>query len=131
MVGIVIVSHSKKMAEGLLELIRQMVGKSVAIELAAGTSDGRLGTDAFMIEDKIRKASSGDGVLVIVDIGSAVMSAEMAIENLEESLRKKVKILDVPFIEGAIVACMEASFGKNIEDIISEAEKVRDMKKIN
>mgnify|MGYP001033809429 FL=1 len=64
MVGIVLVSHSKKIAEGTLELISQMIGESVKIEIAAGTSDGRLGTDAFMIEEKIRQVYDGDGVLV-------------------------------------------------------------------
>lgn len=130
MVGIVLVSHSKKMAEGLLELIKQMTTDKVKIEVAAGTSDGRLGTDAFMIEEKIRKVSSEDGVIVVVDLGSAVMSAEMAIESLEESLREKTKILDAPFVEGAVVAAMEASFDKNLEEVIREAEKARELKKL-
>lgn len=130
MVGIVLVSHSKKMAEGLLELIKQMTTDKVRIEVAAGTSDGRLGTDAFMIEEKIRKVSSEDGVIVVVDLGSAVMSAEMAIESLEESLREKTKILDAPFVEGAVVAAMEASFDKNLEEVIREAEKARELKKL-
>ena len=131
MVGIVLVSHSKKIAEGTLELISQMIGESVKIEIAAGTSDGRLGTDAFMIEEKIRQVYDGDGVLVLVDLGSAVMSAEMAIENLEDSLKAKTKILDAPFVEGAIVATMEASFGKSLEEVIDEVEKAMKIKKLN
>lgn len=131
MVGIVLVSHSRKIAQGTLELISQMIGETVKIEIAAGTSDGRLGTDAFMIEEKMREVFDGDGVLVIVDLGSAVMSAEMAIENLEDCIREKTKILDAPFVEGAIVATMEASFEKNLEEVIDEVEKAMKIKKLN
>lgn len=130
MVGIVLVSHSKKMGEGLLDLIKQMTTDKVKIEVAAGTSDGRLGTDALMIQEKIKKVSSEDGVLIIVDLGSAVMSAEMAIESLDEPLREKTKILDAPFVEGAVAAAMEASFGKSLEEVICEAEKSRKLKKL-
>lgn len=130
MVGIVLVSHSNKIAEGTLELVSQMTS-DVKIEVAAGTFDGRLGTDALMIEEKIKKVFDGDGVIVIVDLGSAVMSAEMAIENLEEDIRSKTKILDAPFVEGAIVAAMEASFGKDLEEVVAEAKKAREMTKLN
>jgi len=75
MVGIVLVSHSPRIAEGTLDLVRQMVGDKVPIEIAAGTSDGRLGTDAAAVEKKIRKVHRGDGVLIMVDLGSAVLSA--------------------------------------------------------
>lgn len=130
MVGIVLVSHSNKIAEGTLELVSQMTS-DVKIEVAAGTFDGRLGTDALMIEEKIKKVFDGDGVIVIVDLGSAVMSAEMAIENLEEDIRSKTKILDAPFVEGAIVAAMEASFSKDLEEVVAEAKKAREMTKLN
>ena len=97
MVGIVLVSHSKMMAEGAKEIITQMIGDKVKIEAAAGTSDNRLGTDAFLIEQKVLEVFDGDGVLIIPDLGSAVMSAEMAIENLEEPARSKTYLVDSPF----------------------------------
>lgn len=130
MVGIVLVSHSKKLAQGAKELIEQVVREKIKIEDAAGTSDGRLGTDAFLIEEKIIEAFDGDGVLIIPDLGSAVMSAEMAIEDLREDVRKKVCMADAPFVEGAMAAAMEASFGKNLEEVKKAAEDTRGMKKI-
>lgn len=130
MVGIVLVSHSKKLAQGAKELIEQVVREKIKIEEAAGTSDGRLGTDAFLIEEKIIEVFDGDGVLIIPDLGSAVMSAEMAIEDLREDVRKKVCMADAPFVEGAMAAAMEASFGKNLEEVKKAAEDTRGMKKI-
>lgn len=130
MVGIVLVSHAPKIAEGTLELIKQMTGEKVLIEIAAGTCDNRLGTDPVLIGDKIRKADTGDGVIVIVDLGSSIMSTELAIESLEEPLRSRTAIADAPFIEGAIAASMEASFGKGLQDVKNAAENTRGMKKI-
>ncbi|MCG0275398.1 MAG: PTS-dependent dihydroxyacetone kinase phosphotransferase subunit DhaM [Thermosediminibacteraceae bacterium] len=130
MVGIVLVSHSPLIAEGTLDLVRQMVGDKVSIEIAAGTSDGRLGTSAEEIEKKIRKVYSGDGVLVMVDLGSAVLSAELAIENLGEPLRSAAVIADAPFVEGTIAAAIEASFGKSLAEVKAAAEGVRSYSKL-
>lgn len=130
MVGIVLVSHSKKIAEGALELISQMIQGNINIGIAAGTSDHRLGTDVNLIEEKIREVEKGHGALILVDLGSAIMSAEMAIENLEEPRKSKVSIVDAPFVEGAIVAAMEASFGKSFEEVKEATESTRGMRKI-
>ncbi|HQA60002.1 MAG: dihydroxyacetone kinase phosphoryl donor subunit DhaM [Tepidanaerobacteraceae bacterium] len=130
MVGIVLVSHSKKMAEGAKEIITQMIGEKIKIEVAAGTADNRLGTDALLIGQKVLEVFDGDGVLVIPDLGSAVMSSEMAIESLEEPARSATMMADSPFFEGAIAAAMEASFGKSIEEVKKAAENTRGMKKI-
>ncbi|HHW03638.1 MAG TPA: PTS-dependent dihydroxyacetone kinase phosphotransferase subunit DhaM [Thermoanaerobacterales bacterium] len=130
MVGIVLVSHTPKIAEGTWELIRQMTGEKIILEIAAGTRDRRLGTDPVLIEEKIRKADTGDGVVVIVDLGSSIMSTEIAIESLEEPERSRAAIADAPFVEGAIAAAMEASFGKSMQDVKNAAENTRGMKKI-
>ncbi|WP_237660493.1 dihydroxyacetone kinase phosphoryl donor subunit DhaM [Tepidanaerobacter sp. GT38] len=130
LVGIILVSHSKKMAEGAKEIITQVIGDKVKIEVAAGTSDNRLGTDVFLIEQKVLEVFDGDGVLIIPDLGSAVMSAEMAIESLEEPVRSKTHLADSPFFEGAIAASMEASFGKSLEEVKKAAENTRGMNKI-
>lgn len=124
------VSHSRKIAEGALELILQMLGEKIKIGIAAGTSDNRLGTDALLIEQRIREVNDGRGVLILVDLGSAIMSAEMAIESLEEPMRSEVFIVDAPFVEGAIVAAMEASFGKSLEEVKEATESTRGMRKI-
>ncbi|MBM7854810.1 dihydroxyacetone kinase phosphotransfer subunit [Desulfohalotomaculum tongense] len=130
MVGIVLVSHSEKIAMGAQELIEQMTKGSVPLEVAGGTSDARLGTDVNLIMEKIEKVYSPSGVLVIVDLGSAVMSAQMAIESMEEEKRKNVIIADAPFLEGAISAVMESSFGKGLEEVKSAAEAAKNLNKL-
>ncbi|MDN5331076.1 MAG: phosphoenolpyruvate---glycerone phosphotransferase subunit DhaM [Tepidanaerobacteraceae bacterium] len=130
MVGIVLVSHSPRIAEGTLDLVRQMVGDKVPIEIAAGTADGRLGTDATEIEKKIRKVYGGDGVLVMVDLGSAVLSTEVAIENLGEPFRSAIVIADAPFVEGTVAAAIEAGFGKSLAEVRAAAEGVKAYSKL-
>jgi PTS hybrid protein len=116
MVGMVIVSHSEKVAEGVKELASQMVGE-VLIAAAGGTSDGRLGTDVERIMSAIESVYSEDGVILLFDLGSAVMNSEMAIEMLPEEIQKKVEILDVALVEGAITAAVECSIGRSISEI--------------
>ena len=82
MVGLVLVSHSRLVAEGAAELARQMGGAEVAIVPAGGLEDGSIGTDAVRVADAIRAAMSPDGVLVLMDLGSAVLSAELALDLL-------------------------------------------------
>jgi len=118
------------MAEGAKEIISQMIGDKIRIEVAAGTSDNRLGTDAFLIGQKVLEVFEGDGVLIIPDLGSAVMSSEMAIESLEEPVGSLTVLADAPFFEGAIAAAMEASFGKSLEEVKMAAENTRGMKKM-
>lgn len=116
MVGIVIVSHSSKIAEGIKELVSQMaIGGKIAT--AGGTTDGRLGTDVDKILGAINEVYSEDGVLILFDLGSAYMNAEMAIECLDECMKNKVEIVDTALIEGALTASVEASIGKNREEI--------------
>lgn len=116
MVGLVIVSHSNKAAEGVKELVSQMAvnGK---ISTAGGTSDGRLGTDVEKILDAIKEVYSEDGVLILFDLGSAYMNAEMAIECLDEGMKDKVEIVDAALIEGALTAAVGASIGKSRREI--------------
>lgn len=116
MVGVVIVSHSSKVAEGVKELVSQMAvdGKIAA---AGGTADGRLGTDVEKIVNAINEVYSQDGVLVLFDLGSAYMNAEMAIECLDLDMQDKVEIVDTALIEGALTAAVDASIGKSKEEI--------------
>lgn len=116
MVGLVIVSHSQKVAEGVKELASQMA-VDVSIAAAGGTSDGRLGTDVEKILSAINEVYSEDGVLIIFDLGSAYMSAEMALECLEEDIRSKIEIIDAAIVEGAITAAVESSINKTILEI--------------
>ncbi|MBD2448331.1 phosphoenolpyruvate--protein phosphotransferase [Nostoc sp. FACHB-152] len=123
MVGIVIVSHSKQLALGVQELAAQMVQGKVAIAVAAGIEDAEnpLGTDALKIYEAIASVFSDDGVLVLMDLGSAVMNAEMAVEFLPEEHQKQVYLCEAPLVEGAIAAAVAAGIGKNIQEVIAEA----------
>lgn len=125
MVSIVIVSHSQKLAEGVRELARQMVQDKVPIAVAAGIDDPEnpLGTDAMQVYEAIASVYSDDGVLVLMDLGSALLSAEMAIEFLPESQQDKIHLCEAPLVEGAIAASVAATSSNDINRIISEARQ--------
>lgn len=129
MVGIVIVSHSRKAAEGIKELAAQMSGDSQSIIAAGGMWDGSIGTDAIKIKEAIEKADSGEGVVVLVDLGSSVLSSSMALELLDENIGKRVRIADAPILEGAIVAAVQASIGDTLDNVLAVAEEARNMLK--
>lgn len=116
MVGIVIVSHSEKIAEGVKALALQMA-EEVPMAAAGGTSDGRIGTDMEKISNAINEVYSKDGVLVLFDLGSAFMNAEMAVDFLPDDMKEKVEIVDAALVEGAVTAAVESSINKSREDI--------------
>jgi dihydroxyacetone kinase phosphotransfer subunit len=128
MVGIVIVSHSSKIAEGVKDLAQQMAQNYTGLVCAGGMEDGSIGTDAIRIADAIRQANQGDGVVVFADLGSAIMSSETAMEMLEEE-NINVRIADAPIVEGSIVAAVEASIGSPLDRVIEEAMKTREFHK--
>ncbi|QQC59054.1 PTS-dependent dihydroxyacetone kinase phosphotransferase subunit DhaM [Rothia kristinae] len=122
MIGIVIASHSAPLAEAARELALQMVAKNPpALELAAGTEDGGLGTNAAKIVEAVQRADSGDGVVVLMDLGSAVMSAEMAVEMLEPELAERTRLSPAPLVEGLVVAAVTAASGGDLDRVDSEA----------
>lgn len=128
MVGIVIVSHSKKAAEGIYELAVQMAGEGHRIFAMGGMEDGSIGTDAIRIKKGIEEANDGDGVLLMVDLGSGILSSQTAIDLLEDDI--KVEIADAPVLEGTIGAAVEAAVGGNLEDVRKAAELARGMSKL-
>jgi phosphoenolpyruvate-protein phosphotransferase/dihydroxyacetone kinase phosphotransfer subunit len=123
MVGIVIVSHSAALAESVVELAREMGGPEVAIEPAGGVEapEPALGTDAMKVLTAIEQADSGDGVLVLMDLGSAVLSAEMALDLLPPERRERVALSDAPLVEGAVAAAVTARAGAPLEQVAEEA----------
>jgi len=128
-VGFVLVSHSPKIAEGTADLVRQMAGE---VEMAAvgGDSEGSFGTDS----DRIREAVEGlntDEVLIFMDLGSAVLSAEVVLEMLEEDLRDRVRLVDAPFVEGAFSAAVIASTGADADECIEAAMEARTESKLH
>ncbi|MEH2215369.1 phosphoenolpyruvate--protein phosphotransferase [Nostoc sp.] len=123
LIGIVIVSHSKQLALGVRELAAQMVQGQVAIAVAAGIEDPEnpLGTDPIQVYEAIASVFSDDGVLVLMDLGSALLSAEMAIEFLPEAQQEKVYLCEAPLVEGAIAAVVAAAAGRDIHQVMAEA----------
>ncbi|MGV8144992.1 MAG: dihydroxyacetone kinase phosphoryl donor subunit DhaM [Alkaliphilus sp.] len=131
MIGIVIVSHSSKIAAGVVELCSQMAHKDLKIIPAGGTKDGEIGTDAIMISEAILKANEGDGVLILVDLGSAILNTEMALDFIDDTIKDRVMIADAPIVEGSIAATVQASISNSIEEIKLAAEEVSGFKKTN
>jgi phosphoenolpyruvate---glycerone phosphotransferase subunit DhaM len=129
-VGLVIVSHSPKIAEGVVELAEQMA-EEVRVLAAGGTDDGEIGTSATRIADAILAADSGDGVLVLVDLGSAVISTRMAIDELlPDELPGQVRISEGPVVEGAVIGAVQASTGSSLEEVATAAARAATMPKV-
>lgn len=123
-VGIVIVSHSPKVAEGTGDMVRQMVGDSVRVAWCGGNLEGSLGTDPSRIRTAIEQVWSPAGVAVLVDLGGAEMNAEMAIEMLGDGRSGLVRICNAPLVEGAVVAATEASAGSPLQAVCAAAEEL-------
>ncbi|HEV8653739.1 MAG TPA: dihydroxyacetone kinase phosphoryl donor subunit DhaM [Actinomycetes bacterium] len=129
-VGLVVVSHSAKVAEGVVELAAEMAG-DVKVRAAGGTDDGEIGTSAVLIATAIEAADEGDGVLVLVDLGSAVLSAQMAIDELVgEELRGRVRISEGPLVEGTVIAAIQAGTGSDLDAVDQAAAAAATMTKV-
>lgn len=129
LVGIVIVSHSAQIAAGTVELARQMAGDDLRIVAAGGVADGSLGTDAAAIADAITAAESGAGVVVLVDLGSAVLATQTALELLGEDVAATVRLSKGPLVEGAVVAAVQASIGDPLDAVLAAAEDAANLPK--
>ena len=131
MVSLVLVSHSKSLAEGLRDMVVQVAGESVRVEAAGGTADGRLGTNAEAIGDTLRAilADSSDGVLVLLDLGSAWLSVEMAMEELSDTERARILVSEAPLVEGAVLAAVQASIGGTLSEVAAAAAGAASMSK--
>lgn len=123
MIGIVVVSHSETLAKGILELLQQMVHDTVPIALAAGTDNPNepIGTDPMKVMAAIEAVYSDDGVFILMDLGSALMSAEAAIEFLEPEQQEKIFLCEAPIVEGGLAAAVAAAGGGSIEFVFNEA----------
>ena len=123
MVGLVLVSHSRALAEALKALVGQVVVGEIPIAIAAGTGPDRdlFGTDAVEIMDAIQSVYSPDGVLVLMDLGSAVLSAEMALELLPDEMSQHIRVCAAPIVEGAIAAGVQISLGSSLDSACAEA----------
>ena len=124
MVNLLLVSHSHKLAQGTAELVRQMApSPELSIKVAAGLGDDHeeIGTDAVEIMEALNELAEDNDVLVLMDLGSAVLSTEMALQMLDENVASRVRMCPAPFVEGAIAAGVQANFGSPIQEVYEEA----------
>jgi multiphosphoryl transfer protein len=127
-VGIVVVSHSDALAQGVVTLAREMGGEDLALVAAGGTDEpGVLGTDATRVLAAIEQAMSADGVLVLMDLGSALMSTELAVDLLGET-PGRVVLSEAPLVEGTVAAAAAASGGASLDEVAAEARGALAMK---
>jgi phosphoenolpyruvate---glycerone phosphotransferase subunit DhaM len=129
-VGLVLVSHSRQLGEGLAEMVEQLARGRVQIGVASGAQDGGLGTDATAISSAIESVDGRDGVLVLADLGSAVLATESAFELLPADLRDRVQLADAPLVEGAVAAAVQASIEGDLDEVRAAAEGARDLRKL-
>ncbi len=127
--SLVLVSHSKTLAEGLRDMVVQVAGDTVRVAAAGGTADGRLGTNAEAILEAIRAVDVGDGVLVLLDLGSAWLSVEMALDELSETEHARVIVSEAPLVEGAVLAAVQASVGASLAEVAAAAAGAASMSK--
>ncbi len=119
-VGLVFVSHSDRIATGLVDLARQMA-PSVRMVAAGGTDEGGIGTSFDKVDAAVREADGGAGVVVIGDLGSAIMTAETVVELLEPERAAAVVVLDVPLVEGGVAAAVAAEGGADLQGVVAAA----------
>ncbi|WP_241563950.1 PTS-dependent dihydroxyacetone kinase phosphotransferase subunit DhaM [Nonomuraea polychroma] len=124
MVGLVLVSHSAGLATEAVALVLGIAGREAPVAAAGGTEDGRLGTSLDLIEAAVRAVDQGDGVVLVPDLGSSVLTARL----VEEPGR--VVVADVPFVEGAIAAAVTAGTGASLADVLAAAEESRTYRKL-
>lgn len=128
-VSIVIVSHSAKIGQGVVELLRQLADQDVHLSSAAGLGD-EIGTDATRIVSVIETCPTDTEVLVFFDLGSALMNTEMALELLPVEVQRRVHIVDAPLVEGAVAAAVNARANLAPDKVIASAEQARTTAKI-
>jgi PTS hybrid protein len=122
MVGIVLVSHSFELARGLADLTSQVAGAEVRIVPAGGGPEGSLGTNGDTVRDAIKRADCGQGVVVLADLGSSILTVR---HLLEGHTNGHVRLVDAPFVEGAVAAAVMSAAGQSLDDVVRAAEDAR------
>jgi PTS hybrid protein len=128
-VGVVFVSHSVKIAEGLVELARQMA-PTAALVAAGGTDDGGIGTSFEKVSSGIAAAESGSGVVVLCDLGSAILTAETSLDFLDGAARERVVIVDAPLVEGGVAAAVAAESGGTLSEVVAAARTANEVEPV-
>ena len=129
-VGLVLVSHSGRLVEGLAELVGQVAGPGVTIQTVGGAVDGSLGTDSDRVLEVLQAAARDPGAVVLMDLGSSVLAVRAALEDLADEHRAWLAVVDAPLVEGAVAAGVLASTGADLADVAQAAEEARDAHKL-
>lgn len=129
-VTLILVSHSAEIASGLAEMAAQIAGPTVPIVAAGGAVDGSLGTDGGRVLEALRAAATGSGAVVLVDLGSSVLSVRAALNELSEEEVQRLSVADAPLVEGAIAAAVAASTGCSHAEAARAAEEARTVAKL-
>lgn len=133
-VGIVVVSHSAEVADATVRLVARLANLPAdgpRVIAAGGLADGSIGTDATRVADAVVAADAGLGVVVLADLGSAVLAAATALDELiEPELASRVRISGGPIVEGTFVAAMQASSGDGLDDVLAAADEAASMNKL-
>lgn len=128
MIGLLLVSHSIKITDGIKDLIVEMTSDSVPIVSCGGTDDGSLGTSAERIVEGINELSECDHILIFTEIGSTIMSAELALDLISDEDRDRCVMVDAPIVEGAFVAGVQSMVSDDLEEVLSEVKLTRNNK---
>jgi len=129
-VGLVIVSHSAPLAQGLAELVGQVAGPDVPVEAVGGGPGGTLGTDGGRVLEALQRAARGSGSVVLMDLGSSVLAVKAALGELSDDERGSLRVADAPLVEGAIAAGVMASTGDDADGVLRAAEEARHARKL-
>ena len=127
--GVVLVSHSELIAEGLRELVNEMNDGSVPVIAAGGADEGRIGTSAIKIMNAFEELADCDHIVVYADLGSSILSAETALDLVDEELAAKCKLVDCPIVEGALAGVVQATMAQSLEEIVQASEAAREAHK--
>ena len=126
MIGIILVSHSRELTSGLAELLAQIGSSDVPVAVAGGTPDGRIGTSADLVREAIRAMDGADGIVVVPDLGSAILTVRAVLEDQPD---ERVLLVDAPFVEGAVAAAVTAASGGSLDEVAEAARQARDVPK--
>ena len=127
MVGLVIVTHSAALAHGIAETCR-MMAKDARIAIAGGMEDGGFGTSYARIVAAIDAVYGADGVVILMDAGSSILTVETIVEEMPE---RRLRMADCPVVEGSVVAAIAAVCGGSLDEVVQRAEETRGVVKID
>ncbi len=124
-IGVVLVSHSEYIAVGLRDLVNEMNDGSVPVVAAGGADGGRIGTSAIKIQEAIESIEDCDHILIYADLGSSILSAETALDLVDEDLADKCRMVDCPIVEGALAGVIMAAGSGDVEVAVQASEEAR------